>query len=134
MRAMASARGRWVARLSVGAILLSGAAPAAANGLAQVADVRQVWLPTVWAYPGPWVIPPATCLYTGGCAGWLWQDRPPLRRPVAPEPATFRDADIWGSAGSPWGYVRRLPPPTPESQIQPRYRSASTLRPEYARD
>jgi hypothetical protein len=27
--------------------------------------------------------------------------------------------------------VRRLPPPTPQSQIQPRYRDASTIRPEF---
>jgi hypothetical protein len=38
---------------------------------------------------------------------------------------------IWGTTGSPWGYVRRLPPPTSESHIQPRYRDASTIRPEF---
>jgi hypothetical protein len=41
------------------------------------------------------------------------------------------DLDIWGGAGSPWGYVRRLPPPTPQSHIQPQYKDASTIRPEF---
>ena len=55
-----------------------------------------------------------------------------MRRPVAPVQPEFVEQDIWGTTGSPWGYVRRLPPPTPASHIQPRYRDASTIRPEFA--
>ena len=47
-------------------------------------------------------------------------------------PGAPPEQDIWGTTGSPWGYVRRLPPPTSASQIQPRYRDASTIRPEFA--
>ena len=59
-------------------------------------------------------------------------NRRPIRRPVAPVQPEFSEQDIWGTTGSPWGYVRRLPPPTPASHIQPRYRDASTIRPEFA--
>jgi hypothetical protein len=79
----------------------------------------------------PLYVYPGACLY-GACVRLGWADRRPLRRPVAPEQAEPAEQDIWGTTGSPWGYVRRLPPPTPESHIQPRYRDASTLRPEFA--
>jgi hypothetical protein len=75
---------------------------------------------------------PGACLTFGSCAGFWWDDRRQPRRPNTPEPASQAELDIWGSTGSPWGYVRRLPPPTPESHIQPRYRDASTIRPEFS--
>jgi hypothetical protein len=74
---------------------------------------------------------PGACPAYGACAGLWWDDRRPWRRPVAPDQAPRADQDLWGTTGSPWGYVRRLPPPTPESHIQPRYRDASTIRPEF---
>ena len=82
-------------------------------------------------YPGPYLLYPGACLAYGACAAFWWDDRRAPRRPVAPEPPSPPE-DIWGASGSPWGYVRRLPPPTPQSQIQPRYRDASTVRPEFA--
>jgi hypothetical protein len=87
------------------------------------------------SYPVPYLLYryPGACLPYGSCAGpWWWEDRRQPRRPVAPEQPSPPEQDIWGSTGSPWGYVRRFPPPTPESHIQPRYRDASTLRPEFA--
>jgi hypothetical protein len=89
--------------------------------------------------PYPWPpFAPAFPFYPGPCIGYRfcgavgwWNDRPP-RRPVAPEPPSPADPDLWSTTGSPWGYVRRLPPPTPADQIQPRYRDASTIRPEFA--
>lgn len=81
----------------------------------------------------PWYFNAGGCLPGGPCAAWAWQDRRPFKRPIAPEPLVFDDQDIWGSSGSPWGYVQRLPPPTPQSQIQPQYRDASTIRPEFDR-
>jgi len=81
------------------------------------------WAP-LYRAPGP-------CLPSGACAGLWLTDRQKPRRPVAPDKANQAEPDIWGTTGSPWGYVRRLPPPTPEGQIQPRYRDASTLRPDF---
>ena len=61
----------------------------------------------------------------------LAAERRQRARPLPPTSQPLADSDIWGGAGSPWGYVRRLPPPTPESQIQPQFRDASTIRPEF---
>lgn len=85
-------------------------------------------------YPVPYLLYryPGACLPHGACAALGWEGRRQPRRPVAPEPADQAEQDIWGTTGSPWGYVRRLPPPTPQNHIQPRYRDASTIRPEFA--
>lgn len=85
-------------------------------------------------YPGhPFIAPMphrAGCgLYTHCVPPW-WDARRDRARPTAPPPPAV-EPDIWGGSGSPWGYVRRVPPPTPESQIQPQYRDASTIRPEF---
>jgi hypothetical protein len=111
--------------------LASALAPvwAGGSGAAAAAYGWPTWSGTAVVYP--WYFAPGPCLGYGACAGWGWEDRRPWRRPVAPEPPSFGDQDIWGTTGSPWGYVRRLPPPTPESQIQPRYRDSSTIRPEF---
>jgi hypothetical protein len=71
------------------------------------------------------------CFPYGACGSLLWEIRPPRRPAPPPEPARPAEPDIWATSGSPWGYLRRLPPPTPENQIQPGYREASTLRPEF---
>jgi hypothetical protein len=71
-------------------------------------------------------------MYLYGCLpNRICDDRWQPKRPVAPNPPAFTEQDIWGGSGSPWGYVRRMPPPTAESHIQPRYRDASTIRPEF---
>lgn len=113
------------------AVSALGTARAAAGGAAVVgvAQVGPVWLGPGWPVATPWLYPGA-CLPYGRCFGAPWDERRQRQRAAAPEPPPA-DADLWGAAGSPWGYVRRLPPPTPESQIQPRYRDASTIRPEY---
>jgi hypothetical protein len=118
---------RWSAALVLALVLAtlpSAAAEAAATtpkGKAHPVPVRPAYPPV---YPG-------ACLY-GVCGGIWWVDRRPVRRPVAPVQPEFVEQDIWGSTGNPWGYVRRLPPPTPEGHIQSRYRDASTIRPEFA--
>lgn len=114
-------------RLGLAGLLVAATTAAAAAGGAVVGTGWWVGAPVV----GPWYASP-NCLAYGVCAGWGWDDRRPLRRPVAPDPPVFEERELWGGSGSPWGYVRRLPPPTPESQIQPRYRDASTIRPEFA--
>jgi hypothetical protein len=103
------------------------AAQAGATNMDGTAFVRPV-------YPAPFLVYryPGACLPYGACAGLWWQDRWQPRRPVAPSQNPPAEQDIWGTTGSPWGYVRRLPPPTPASHIQPRYRDASTIRPEFA--
>lgn len=106
------------------AALLSSPAVAAAGGAVFVGPVWPGWPAAPFFYPG-------ACAPYGRCFGPPWDERRQRQRPAPPEAPPPADADIWGSSGSPWGYVRRLPPPTPESQIQPRYRDASTIRPEY---
>jgi hypothetical protein len=103
---------------------------AAAAGPLHVGPVRPGYLP---AYPliYPGYLHPGACVYAGGCVGTMWDERRLRRLPVAPSEPAPVEQDIWGSDGSPWGYVRRLPPPTPEAQIQPQYRDASTIRPEF---
>ena len=122
-------------RLASTVILALGAAGAPA-GTAVAAGVfypGPVWPGYVPAYPAlyPGYLYPGACPYFGVCAGPWWDERRLRNRPVAPSDPPPAEMDIWGSTGSPWGYVRRLPPPTPESQIQPRYREASTIRPEF---
>jgi len=91
--------------------------------------VRQVWPGHPMVYPTYFY--PGTCLSYGDCAGMWWIERRPSRRPMAPNEPAAIEQDIWGTTGSPWGYVRRIPPPTPQSQIQPRYQDASIVRPEF---
>jgi hypothetical protein len=107
----------------------AGAAAQGGSGPAEGATVRARDGGPIYV-PYPYFVGP--CGAYGLCAPGWWFDRTPPRRPVAPDPPKPVDTDLWGGTGSPWGYVRRLPPPTPESQIQPRYREASTLRPQFA--
>ena len=120
---------RFAARAALLALLALGAGAAAAGGAAFVGPVWPGPWPG-WPVAGPFAYSGA-CPPYGRCFGPPWDDRRQRQRPPPPDAPLPADADIWGSAGSPWGYVRRLPPPTPESQIQPRYRDASTIRPEF---
>ncbi len=47
------------------------------------------------------------------------------------ERATQSEPRIYGPGDGPWGSQRYIPPATPEANIQPAYRGASKLRPEY---
>jgi len=81
--------------------------------------------------PYPLYLYPSSCYPYGACGSLLWEIRP-QRSPAPPqETAVPAELDIWATSGSPWGYLRRVPPPTPQSQIQPGYRETSTLRPEF---
>jgi hypothetical protein len=94
-----------------------------------------VWPTYPFSYfspPYPPYLVPDPCYPYGTCTSLLREERLQRRRPLAPGESAPAGPDIWGNTGSPWGYVRRLPPPTPESQIQPRYRDSGTIRPEYA--
>ena len=110
--------------LLLGSLML---APQAAAGRAQAKALRP-GVPATY----PRILYPGACMSYGACGRLWWDESRQWRRPVAPDPPAFLDADIWGTSGSRWGYVRRLPPPTPQSHIQPRYRDASTIRPEFA--
>ncbi|MBS1176663.1 MAG: hypothetical protein H6R06_1075 [Proteobacteria bacterium] len=122
------------------AILVLGMAhlaQAAANApaAAEVAKGRLGRPGSTW--PSPAVVSPyffpGACVPYAACVGPWWDERARRRPAAAPAgPGAPPEQDIWGTTGSPWGYVRRLPPPTPASQIQPRYRDASTIRPEFA--
>ena len=111
------------------AILTLGGTSVAAGARSAVGTM---YLWPVW--PGnrlPMYFYPGACLLYGACAATPWEDRWEPRRPVAPSQPPLAEQDIWGTTGSPWGYVRRLPPPTPHSHLQPRFRDASTIRPEF---
>ena len=82
-------------------------------------------------FMGPLPLYAGACGFQANCLPPWWDERRQRARPMPPAPQPLADSDIWGGAGSPWGYVRRLPPPTPESQIQPQFRDASTIRPEF---
>ncbi len=117
--------------------LLASHWPAAAAGVtlgvgAAYATPARPGYPPRYLAPYPLHFYSGACLRFGGCGGiWGWDERPAPRRPVAPDEPAPVEQDIWGGVGSPWGYVRRLPPPTPEGHIQPRYKDASTIRPEF---
>jgi hypothetical protein len=122
-----------IARHALSMLMLSlGAASMAAGtpSVSPASNVRPIYLSS---YPAlfPTYLYPGVCLPYGACAVAGWADRRPWRRPTAPHEAPVIEQDIWGTTGSPWGYVRRMPPPTPSSQIQPRYQEASTVRPEF---
>jgi len=109
--------------------LASGSAAAGVSNVGGTSHVRQMWPGYPVVYPTYFY--PGACLSYGDCAGMWWTERRPSRRPMAPSEPAAVEQDIWGTTGSPWGYVRRIPPPTPQSQIQPRYQDASTVRPEF---
>ena len=82
-------------------------------------------------FMAPMPLHAGACGFQPNCLPPWWDERRHRARPMPPSPQPPAETDIWGAAGSPWGYVRRLPPPTPESQIQPQFRDASTIRPEF---
>lgn len=124
-------------RLARALLTLAGVLAAAAAGASgSVAVGAGVFWPGVFpgypmVAPMPW-LPGACGLYLNCLPPW-WDERRHRMRPMPPAPPPAAETDIWGGSGSPWGYVRRVPPPTPESQIQPQFRDASTIRPEFLR-
>lgn len=124
--------------LVVAVMLLAPHGPAAAAGVSlEVGAVATNAAPAWPGYPARRLAPypryyyAGACLRFSGCGAWGWDDRHAPRRQVAPDDPAPVEQDIWGTVGSPWGYVRRMPPPTPASHIQPRYKDASTVRPEF---
>ncbi len=88
------------------------------------------------AFPGPYwdCARFGSCLGAAGSTARTYRERREEVRRQREEIATPKGPatpDLWDSDGSPWGYTRRLPPPTPESEIQPAYRDAGQVRPEY---
>jgi len=80
----------------------------------------------------PLYLYPGTCFAFGGCTGLLWEDGLLPRRPVAPDAPNPAAQETAAAPRNPWGPAHKLPPPTVESQIQPQFRNASTLRQELA--
>jgi len=134
---------KWLARTRVLAALFAiptVLAPHRITAAAGVATwggtyIRPAWTGYLPGYPFayPLYAYPDVCPSSSpsACAGMWFYDRRQWRRPTAPDQTFPTQHDIWDTTGSPWGYIRRLPPPTPESHIQPLYRDASTIRPEF---
>lgn len=78
------------------------------------------------------------CAFYGTCldayrAARSYEERREQVRRQRQEIATPTPApDLWSGDG-PWGYTRRMPPPTPESEIQPQYRESGQVLPQYRR-
>ena len=108
--------------------VVAGPAAAGASAAARPSVQGQGRVPRMLY--APYVYLGACWPYCAGADAW-WPNRRAGPRQTAPEQPVALEQDIWGTTGSPWGYVRRLPPPTPQSQIQPQYQESSTIRPEF---
>lgn len=106
------------------------AVPLAAPAQSVPRPVYPVWGGSVvWGYGGPW--------FDGACGGYgyacgLGPDfRTQLRRELRFQ--ALREGDPPATLPGRPMFLRDLPPPTPESEIQPAYREASQVRPEFRR-
>ena len=87
-------------------------------------------MPFAFGIYDPWFvcIPPYGCQDSLQLRLELERDR---RLQELRERAARSEPRLQGPAEGPWGGQRYLPPATPEANIQPAYRGASQLRPEY---
>jgi hypothetical protein len=128
---------RWLMLVSALVPLAAFAPVHAASGAAVAASPSATWVRPGWPGYAPWAPyrpfgwSAGACLGFGGCAWAAWPEPYVPRRPVAPEPVPPARNALWAYDSS-WGYLQRLPPPTPAGNIQPRFREASTVRPEFA--
>ena len=85
-------------------------------------------------YPYGGYAPWSTC-WPGPCADGIWL-RSAIRRDLQQQELR-RELERRAGAGFPqggdslYGAPRYVPPPTPESQVQPAYRGSGDVRPEY---
>lgn len=91
----------------------------------------------VYVYPAPGFGPYGNCAFYGGCfdayrtARTYEQRREQVRREREEIATPKPPPDLWDGTSGPWGYTRRIPPPTPESEIQPPYRDSGQVLPQY---
>ena len=118
-----------------------------AAGLLATAGGRVTVVGGAYYWPGhfgyyPWDYVPygyyGPCYPPGACDGLILNEITRLERRQRIDALRRQSAEdgsrgfaLWGAEGSPWGYVRRVPPPTDEKQIQPDYRGSGLIRPEY---
>jgi len=135
--------------LALALALFGKALPASAGGAAISIGVGTsaglplgvLYAPYEWRWGDPYWAP-----YWAGSIYWPHHDPLRLRIEldrmersrslrVGPDEWASRQApeNLWDGGSSPWGYVKRVPPPTSEQNIQPEYRGASQIRPEYQR-
>jgi hypothetical protein len=117
-------------------LLLSPGAAFAQPGVVIVGRVGWPWpaYGPYWSYPYGAYAPWSACR-RGFCPDDLWL-LGAIRREMQQEELR-RDLERRAGAGFPqggeslYGVPRYLPPPTPESQLQPAYRGSGDVRPEY---
>jgi hypothetical protein len=120
-----------VALVLAGATLVPRIAPAQVAGSVTAAGGAITPVP-VFVYPG-WGTGCGlygNCFWAGSAARTYRERRDEVMR-QREEIATPRlPPDLWSNGGQ-WGYARRLPPPTPESEIQPQFRDSGQILPQF---
>jgi hypothetical protein len=120
-------------RTLLGTLLAAATLHAAAGELAMGGGVSPYYgVPLARGMYHPWFscTPPYRCRDPVQLRLELERDR---RMQELRERATQPEPRIYGPGDGPWGLQRYIPPATPEANIQPAYRGASQLRPEYER-
>jgi hypothetical protein len=118
------------------ALAISAGAPATGPERAADSGGGRVAVP-VYVLPVPGYGFYGNCAFAGGCVdayrtARTYQERREQVRRDREEIATPKPPpDLWDGASGPWGYTRRIPPPTPESEIQPQYRDSGQVLPQY---
>jgi hypothetical protein len=118
------------------ALAISAAAPAAGPETVADSGGGRTAVP-VYVYPVPGYGFYGNCAFSGGCidayrTARTYQERREQVRRDREEIATPKPPpDLWDGTSGPWGYTRRIPPPTPESEIQPQYRGSGQVLPQY---
>ena len=118
-------------RTLLGTLLVTATLHAAAGELAIGGRVGMYYgVPLARGMYDPWFScnPPYRCSNSVQLRLELERDR---RMQELRERATQPEPRIYGPVYGTWGLQRYIPPATPEANIQPAYRGASQLRPEY---
>lgn len=126
------------------ALCLAAVLLASTSALAQAGESARYGVGATGVVAVPvYVFPPwgyglyGDCAFYGACLGGYSaartydQRREQVRRQREEIATPKPPLDLRDGSGGPWGYARRTPPPTPESEIQPQYRDSGQVLPQY---